>query len=65
MTCCFCRTIISIAIASIGFTCCWELNWCDGLHSKLHNYSNEFQNWSHSNSKFVTIGFKTIISSNL
>jgi hypothetical protein len=55
---CVCQIVTSITIASIGFACCWELDWCEGLCSKLCSCSNQFKSWLFSNSKFDVVGFK-------
>jgi len=65
VTCCVYEKTTSIVITSIGFTCCWKLDWCEGLHSKLHSSYNQFKYWSCSNFKSHAIGFKTRTSSNL
>jgi len=35
VTGCVCQTT-STMTASIDSSCCWKLDWCEGLHSKLH-----------------------------
>jgi hypothetical protein len=62
---CVCQIVISIVITSIGFACCWKLDWCEVLCSKLRSYSNQFKSWLHSNSESIVVGFKTWIGSDM
>ncbi len=61
MTSCVCRTTCTIIVPT-NFACCWELDRCEGLHSKLCNCFNCLKSWLHFNFEFVAVGFKTRIN---
>jgi hypothetical protein len=44
---CVCWTTTWATITSTNSTCYWKLDWCEGLHSKLHNCSTLVKNWLH------------------
>jgi len=62
---CVCQTTTCIMIASTGSTCYWKLDQHEGLCSKLHNCSNRFKSWLHSNFESIVIRFKIGTSSNV
>jgi hypothetical protein len=59
MIVCVCQIVIGTTTASSNFACCWKLDRCEGLRSKLHSCSKWFKISLRFDTKYVTIGFKT------